>query len=151
MRRRLIIGAAATIVLVAGGLVLASRNGDDRSPVGPTGLDARTATAGDVEIEIEPRQLDTQGATFEIALDTHSTELSMDLDNAQLEVDGTTWPLIGWEGDGPGGHHREGELRFESAGAVTGTARLTLDGFGEPVEVDWQAIEAQSQDTEAAR
>lgn len=151
MRRRLIIGATAAGLVVAGGLILASRNGDDRRPVGPTGLDARTVTAGEVEIEIEPRQLDTQGATFGIVLDTHSTELSMDLDNARLEVDGTTWPVRGWEGDGPGGHHRDGELSFESAGPATGTAHLTLDGFGQPVDVEWQAIEAQSQDTEADR
>lgn len=151
MRRRLIIGAAAAGILVASGLVLASRGGDDRGAVEPTGLEARTVTAGDVEIEIEPRQLDTQGATFGIALDTHSTELSMDLDNAQLQVDGTTWPLIGWEGDGPSGHHREGELRFESAGAATGTAQLTLDGFGQAVEVEWKAIQAQSQGTGADR
>jgi hypothetical protein len=154
MRRRLIIGAVAALMVAASGVFVASRGGDDRNADGPTapGLDARTVNAGEIEIKIQPHQLDAQGAVFGVALDTHSTELSMDLDSAQLQVDGTTWPITGWDGDGPGGHHREGELRFEPAGAITGTARLTLDGFGEPVEVDWQAIGAvQNPDTGAAR
>jgi hypothetical protein len=93
-----------------------------------------------------------QGAVLDVALDTHSEELSMDLDSAQLQVDGITWPITGWDGDGPGGHHREGELRFEAAGPVAGTARLALGGFGEPVDVDWRALGAvQDPDTDAAR
>lgn len=143
MRRRLIIGAVAALVVAASGAIVASRTGDDGADApDATGLDTRTVTAGEIEITVEPRRLDADGATFAVALDTHSTELSMDLDDSRLEVDGVAWPLAGWEGDGPGGHHREGDLRFRPAGATRGTARLTLAGFGEPVEVDWPAVDA---------
>lgn len=140
MRRRLTIAAAAIVVVVAGGMLFVARAGDDAEPAGAneTGLEAQTLSAGEIDIEIEPRQLDAQGATFEITLDTHSVELSMDLTAAELDVGGIAWPVTGWDGDGPSGHHREGELRFDAAGSPTGTARLVLAGFPEPVAVSWE-------------
>ncbi len=140
MRRRLIPAAVALAVVLAGGLLLAARGGDDGTPAADSGggLETRELSAGEIDIRIEPRQIDDQGAAFAITLDTHSAELSMDLGAAELEVAGTSWPITGWDGDGPSGHHRQGELRFEAAGQATGTARLTLPGFPEPVEVTWE-------------
>lgn len=57
---------------------------------------------------------------------------------AELEVAGTPWQVAGSEGDGHGGHHREGDLRLEASGAAVGTAQLTLPGFPEPVEATWE-------------
>ncbi len=140
MRRRLIPAAVALTVLLAGGMVLATRGGDDGEPAADTivGLETRTLSAGEIDIKLEPRRLDDQGAAFAITLDTHSTELSMDLTTAELVVAGTSWPVAGWDGDGPSGHHREGELRFGAAGPATGTVRLALPGFPEPVEITWE-------------
>jgi hypothetical protein len=140
VRRGLIPAAVALAVLLAGGLLLASRGGDDGAPAADTsgGLETRELSVGEIDIKIEPRQLDDQGAAFAITLDTHSAELSMDLGAAELEVAGTSWSVTGWDGDGPSGHHREGELRFEAAGPATGTAWLVLPGFPEPVEVTWE-------------
>lgn len=71
-------------------------------------------------------------------LDTHSVEPDADLAaSAVLEVDGVGWPVVEWSGDGPGGHHRSGELRFDSGGPARGAARLTITGFADPVEVSW--------------
>jgi hypothetical protein len=139
MRRRLIFAALGAIVVVAAGVVLATRGGDDDpAAADEAGLEARTVNAGEIDIKIEPRQIDDQQAVFAITLDTHSVELSADLTRATLEVDGITWPVEEWSGDRPGGHHREGDLRFASKGAATGTARLALQGFSEPVEVSWE-------------
>jgi hypothetical protein len=139
MRRRLSIAAIAVVVLVGGGLILATRadDGAESGAANDTGLEAQTVSAGEIDIEIEPRQLDDQGAAFELVLDTHSVELDVDLTDATLEVAGTAWRVAGWDGDDPSGHHREGELRFEPGGPATGTARLVLAGFAEPVEVTW--------------
>lgn len=140
MRRRLIAAAAALAVLAAAGLVLASTRGGDPTPAaanGP-GLETRTVSAGEIDIKIEVRQLDGEGASFAVTLDTHSADLSMDLTASALEVAGASWPVTGWDGDGPSGHHREGELRFAAAGPATGSARLVLPGFSEPVEVTWE-------------
>ncbi len=138
MRRRLTLAAAGIGALV-GGLLLASCGGDDGEPAATsaTGLDARSLRAGEIDITIEPRQLDDEGAVFAVTLDTHSVELSMDLAAAELSVDGTPWPVAGWAGDGPSGHHREGELRFEAAGSARGAAHVTLAGFPNPVEASW--------------
>ncbi len=140
MRRRLIPVAVALTAIIAGGLLLASRGGDGGTPAADSGggLETRTLSAGEIDIRIEPRQIDDQGAGFTITLDTHSADLSMDLTAAEFEVAGTSWPVLGWDGDGPSGHHRQGELRFEAAGPAAGSARLTLPGFPEPVEVTWE-------------
>lgn len=141
MRRRLTVGLLAALAVAMGGLILASRSGDDAGTLAPAevpGLETRTVTVGEVDIEIQPIQLDDEGAVFAITLDTHSVELSADLTRASLEVDGVAWPVEAWSGDGPGGHHREGELRFASAGSPTGTVRLVLPDFPEPVDVTWE-------------
>lgn len=141
MRRRLIIGVLAALVVATAGLLLTKRGAGDSSspaPANAVGLETRAVTAGEVDIKIQPSRIDDQGAVFVITLDTHSGELSADLTLASLEVDGVIWPVEGWSGDGPGGHHREGELRFASGGSAVGTVRLVLPGFAEPVDVTWE-------------
>ena len=139
MRRRLILAISAVAIA---GLALAACDGssddsDDASGQA-AGLAERTVKAGEVDVKIEPTQLDTDGATFKIVLDTHAVELSMDIArSARLEVGDTAWDVAGWTGDGPGGHHREGELRFTASGPARGTARLTLSGFPGPVAASW--------------
>ena len=112
------------------------------SPSGETAksvLPARTLAAGAVEVTITPTRLDTTGATFSIVLDTHSADLSVDLATfAVLTVGGTKWTVQGWTGDGPGGHHRSGELKFSAQRRPQGTAVLAIAGLPEPVEATWQ-------------
>lgn len=136
MRGRLILAVA---VVAIAGVALAACGGDDgNDDNASSGLPSRTVEAGEVDVKVEPTQLDAEGATFKIVLDTHSVELSMDIArSAQLEVGVAAWDVAAWEGDEPGGHHREGELSFTAAGPAKGTARLTLSGFSEPVEATW--------------
>jgi hypothetical protein len=138
--RRLIPAAvAATVVVVGAAVVLAGCGGDDGpAATNATGLETRTVAVGEIDIRVEPRRLDDQGAVFAVSLDTHSVELSADLTEATLQVGGVTWPVGGWSGDGPGGHHRDGQLSFEPAGPASGGARLALVGFPEPVDVSWE-------------
>lgn len=138
MRRRLIVAVIAVIVLGAG-IYLATQGGDPDADAddAASGLETRNVSAGEVDVTMEPVQLDQQGAVFTIVLDTHAGDLSADLTRATLEVGGTPWPIEAWSGDGPGGHHREGELSFESVGPATGTAILTLPELPEPVETAW--------------
>lgn len=137
MRRNLIIAALFVAIITASVLVTRSR---DHEPVRAekTGLQTRTLRAGEIDVEINPRRLNDQGAVFAITLDTHAAELSMDLSLATLDVDGTAWAFAAWEGDGPSGHHREGELRFEAGGKALGTVRLVLSGFSEAVDATWE-------------
>lgn len=137
MRRGVILLGAA--VVVVGGLFVLTTGGGDgsSSPEARSGLETRTIAAGEVEVEIEPVRVDDEGAVFAVTMDTHSVELSADMELATLTVDGTEWPGATWSGDGPEGHHREGELTFVAAGTPSGTMVLTIRGLPEPVEAAW--------------
>jgi hypothetical protein len=113
-------------------------------PTDPPGdLAMRTIVAGAVTVDIDPVRIDEDGAVFDIALETHSVELEMDLAHvASLTVDGKEWGQATWDGDPPSGHHREGSLSFEPAGSARGAARLVLGGFSEPVEAQWRIEDA---------
>lgn len=70
---------------------------------------------GEVEVAITPLNLDTAATSldFEVAMDTHSVDLSMDLSElAILTTDnGRSVEAVGWDAV-PGGHHVSGQLSF---------------------------------------
>jgi hypothetical protein len=142
MRRRLI-SLTLTAAVVAGAVAfVATRDGDDSASSASAGssLATRTQDAGEVTVKATLRQLDGAGAVAHLVFDTHAVELDLDVAaGATLTVDGAAWPTSGWEGDGPGGHHREGELRFEAAGPAGGDAVLSIDGLSEPLTFRWPA------------
>lgn len=83
---------------------------------------------GAITVEVTPINLDNPGDTleFQISLDTHSVDLSMDLAAlATLTTDaGTTASALTW--DAPlGGHHVSGTLAFP-AEVLDGAAVVTL-------------------------
>ncbi len=93
----------------------------------------RTDTQGMVEIAVQPTNLSSPGETldFEISMNTHSVNLSMDLATlATLTTDtGKTAQALKW--DAPrGGHHVTGKLSFPAKADGTfllaGAKRLTL-------------------------
>lgn len=133
--------AVALVAVAIGGLVawMTWRDTGTTNTAAPsTSLPTRSIEAGAVTVEVQPRQLDANGAVFKIILDTHSADLDQDLvGQASLVVGDTAWPAASWAGDEAGGHHREGELRFTAAGTASGTATLAIDGFSEPVIVTW--------------
>jgi len=133
------LAAVAVVLIVAGGLFAWRSTATSSAKVSsPTALPARNIDAGEVSVKIQPRQLDARGAVFEVSLETHSGALDLDVaSRARLVVGSTTWPVTGWSGDGPGGHHRSGQLRFAPAGDARGTAKLTIGGLSTPVTASW--------------
>ena len=120
-------------------LTLFSACASSGGPKAVAGLDTRTTTIGGVDMTVTPTRLDNGGAAFTIALDTHTGALDIDVSaNASLTVNGTRWTAPTWEGDGPGGHHRSGTLRFASAGPAQATAQLTISGLAGPLDLTWQ-------------
>ncbi len=144
MRARVIAVVAGVVLAGTVSLVVAcgeggSTPGTPASPSPRASLPARTVLAGPVEVRIEPIEVDEAGAAFLITLDTHSVELSADLaGTSRLQVGGVEWAGPTWQGDPPGGHHRQGVLRFPPGGPVEGTVRLVLGGLPEPVEASWR-------------
>jgi hypothetical protein len=143
VRRRLII--TTVVVLGAAGAYLMFRTANtplSTSAAGGPALAAQTAAVGAVTVEVEPARLDAGGAEFRVTFDTHSVALDMDMTAVtRLEVDGVAWPFLGWSGDGPGGHHRQGQLSFRSGGPATGSAHLTIVGLPGPVDMVWDLTE----------
>jgi len=107
-------------------------------PATASGLPERSIEVAEVTVAAVPERLDATGALFRLKLDTHTTPLDMDLPGAtRLTVGGRDWPAQTWIGDGPGGHHREGTLRFRAAGPAEGPVRLVIEGLGKPADLDW--------------
>ena len=81
-------------------------------------LDARTSYADGVTVKVTPKLVVPSAAEWEFAvsLDTHVKSLDDDLARSAVLVDskGSRNPALGWEGAQPGGHHREGVLRFKA-------------------------------------
>lgn len=102
-------------------------------------LPTRTAEVNGITIEASPRRVDDRAAVISITLDTHSGDLDVNLrKRSTLTVDGTPWLAAAYLGDGPGGHHREGTLRFRSRGPATGSMHLVITGFGETTKFSWR-------------
>ncbi|HKZ30473.1 MAG TPA: hypothetical protein VJ482_12690 [Acidimicrobiia bacterium] len=100
---------------------------------------AKSVDAGGVEVVIQPDLISEAGAAFTVSLDTHSVELSMDpAAGARLEIGGIEWPVVNWDGDPVGGHHRSGILTFSAAGPVEGEITIEFDGFPGLVTATWQ-------------
>ena len=141
---QLALGVALALSLAIG-LGLAADWTDDRSADSTTGgpmFAARQATAGPVQVKVTPLRLDDAGARFNVVLDNHEIDLTMDLAGAALLTVGSArWGPAAWSGDGPGGHHREGTLSFGSRGPAAGDAVLTLGGLSSPVRLTWQLPE----------
>lgn len=134
MRARVSIPLIVVLALAASGAAyLATRAPQPLASNLPT----RTMTVGAIDVTVQPVRLDANGAVFRVSLDTHSTDLSMAL-SGTLQVDGVMWSGGAWAGAGPGGHHREGEIRFEAEGSARGTARLEVNGFDARVVGEWQ-------------
>ncbi|MDX8034846.1 hypothetical protein SK803_31910 [Lentzea sp. BCCO 10_0856] len=103
-------------------------------------LGTRTVQAGDVEVTMTALALDGSGAVFKIVLDTHTVELDLDLAaSAELTVNGAVADGAVWEGQGPGGHHREGTLRFATPVPAGTTVDLRVIGLPQDVTGTWSA------------
>ena len=94
----------------------------------------QTDQAGGVTIKVTPRNLGRDAAVWEFAvvLDSHTQDLSQDVARSAVIIDaqGARHLPLGWEGAAPGGHHREGVLRFKPLAPEAQVVRLEISGIG---------------------
>jgi hypothetical protein len=134
--RILAVVAAVALVAVAGVAWWLSRPDD----IAASGLSARTMQAGAVEVNLTPLTLDASGAVFEVTLDTHTVSLDLDMAaSARLRVDEVTADGASWDGQDPGGHHREGTLRFTTSVPAGANVELRITGLLTDVIASWRA------------
>ncbi|OGY97424.1 MAG: hypothetical protein A2128_00110 [Candidatus Liptonbacteria bacterium GWC1_60_9] len=94
-------------------------------------LESQTNNEGAATISVAPRKSANDGWEVEITLDTHSVELNDDLTKvAVLIVDNESYYPITWNGDPPGGHHREGVLIFDTINPTPPSVELKIKGVG---------------------
>jgi hypothetical protein len=101
-------------------------------PTSPSGL-ARSDGQGSVTVEVTPLNLDAPADTleFNVVLDTHSVDLSMDIATLAILTTDTGITLQATVWDAPrGGHHVEGKLVFpamkDGKSILEGADKLTL-------------------------
>ena len=75
---------------------------------------AQKNSANGVTVTVTPEVGNPSIWSFKVVLDTHSRDLNDDLlkSAALIGSDGKRHAPVAWEGAAPGGHHREGVLRF---------------------------------------
>lgn len=92
----------------------------------------QTNEGGGVTVIITPQSLvGGQPAVFKVVMDTHSVDLKDDMVKASLLRDdtGKQYQPIAWDGAGPGGHHREGSLKFEPLLGQPKVIELVIKGI----------------------
>jgi hypothetical protein len=107
-------------------------------------LRTQKSTDRGVTVAVTPQNLAAGAKSwdFKIVLDTHSADLSDDLVKTAVLLDGTggKYAPVAWDGAGPGGHHREGVLRFKPLAAQPQAIELRIARPGEakPRSFRWQ-------------
>ncbi len=103
----------------------------------------KSSEAG-VTVAVTPQAVAAGAKTwdFQVVLDTHSQELSDDLRKTAVLVDerGQEYRPTAWEGQGPGGHHRSGVLKFAAAQQLPQSLEMRMNRPGEakPRTFKWQ-------------
>lgn len=124
-RRSAIALAATVLALSVPALAMAQSGG---------ALAARSSDMGGVRVVVTPKDVAAKSAwEFKVVMDTHIKPLDDDLTKtAVLEDDeGRKYMPLSWQGDKPGGHHREGVLRFSAPSEQVKSFELQIQGSGE--------------------
>lgn len=106
-------------------------------------LPEQTSQANGVSVSVKPTDVSAAAKTwtFQVALNTHSGDLSDDLTRTVKLVDtvGKEQPPVGWEGAPAGGHHRSGVLKFKpvSPRPVALELRMVRPGETAPRTFRW--------------
>ncbi len=95
-------------------------------------FETKSHEGGSVTVKVTPLALGLeQPLVFDLAMDTHSVDLSDDLTKIVIVRDdaGKEYAPIAWEGAGPGGHHREGKLKFAALTGKPKYVELVIKGL----------------------
>jgi len=97
-------------------------------------LPPRSDSRDGVTVSVKPRSLTGAVWEFDVALNTHSQDLSDDLAKSAILIaeGGARITATGWQGDPPGGHHRRGVLSFAAPSPMPSAFELRVERPGEP-------------------
>ncbi len=93
-------------------------------------FEIKTNDDSQVSVTAVPKNISNNADTldFELTFNTHSVELSEDLIQVSTLIDGNgrEYKPISWDGDGSGGHHRVGILRFRPISPLPESIELKI-------------------------
>ncbi len=96
--------------------------------------ETKTDKQSSVTIRVTPVELggDVKTWRFIVVFDTHSVNLDYNPIQIAVLMDdkGKTYRPISWEGSGPGGHHREGVLVFNTIDPIPTYLELKIKNVG---------------------
>lgn len=98
-----------------------------------SGLETKESTEGPVSVAVTPKSLEASTPwDFDITLNTHSEELSEDLVAVSelLNDQGKSYKPTAWEGAPPGGHHRQGILKFNPISPKPKSIEIKIKNVG---------------------
>lgn len=95
-------------------------------------FETKTDSQGEVSVEVTPKKIGRSVFEFEISMNTHSVTLDQDMAAVSKLIDDqkTEYKPVFWKGDGPGGHHRSGALRFEEIAQNAKSIKLIINSIG---------------------
>lgn len=100
-------------------------------------FETKNNSGGSVDVAVTPQTLDVgQPMAFEIAMNTHSVDLSDDMTQIVTLRDdkGKEYTPTAWEGGGPGGHHRSGVIKFAALTSKPKSVELIIKGLAKVSE-----------------
>ena len=95
-------------------------------------MESKTDEQGQVSVKVTPQALSGTQWKFQIVFDAHSGSLDDDPLQVSVLVDdkgNTNQPTV-WDGQGPGGHHREGVLIFNVSNPALSFITLKIRNVG---------------------
>ncbi len=118
------------------------------APASGAGLAPQTSDENGVKIVVIPGDLSNSATVwnFEVVLETHTHPLVDEMAEASaLVANGKSYPPLVWIGSPPGGHHRQGRLRFMAVTPQPQVIELRIHLNGEPTPrtFKWSLSEAQ--------
>ena len=140
----LLAAAAVSYSIATGGAIGLSAALAASTEAANPSLPAQTSSARGVTVKVTPQNVAGDAKTWEFAivLDTHSGDLNDDLVKSSFLLDGAggRYAPAAWDGAPPGGHHREGVLRFKPISPRPQAIELQISRAGEdaPRSFRWQ-------------
>lgn len=98
-------------------------------------------SGGDVTVDVQLIDFQiNQPLVFEVTMNTHSVDLVDDMTKIAILRDaaGKEYTPTAWEGAGPGGHHREGELQFAAMTTKPKYVELVIKDLAQVAEREFR-------------
>lgn len=122
------------LVIILAAVILKNSFSITVNSKGVNSLETKENTEGPIAIAVTPLNLRENSPTwdFEVSLNTHSGSIEADLTAVSelLDDKGKLSKPVSWEGDNPGGHHRQGVLKFNTISPKPKSLELKIKNIG---------------------